>query len=33
MKAGKHGKEILSEVKNLCVCGTYQRISKAVENL
>ena len=33
MKAGHHGKEILSEVQNLCVCGTYQRIAKAVETL
>lgn len=33
MKAGHHGKEILSEVKNLCVCGTYQRIRNAVQGL
>jgi isoquinoline 1-oxidoreductase subunit alpha len=33
MKAGHHGKEILSEVKNLCVCGTYQRIRSAVQGL
>jgi len=33
MKAGHHGNEILSEVKNLCVCGTYQRIRQAVKNL
>ncbi len=25
--------EIASEVKNLCVCGTYQRIKQAVSNL
>jgi isoquinoline 1-oxidoreductase subunit alpha len=30
MQAGHYGKEILSEVKNLCVCGTYQRIRDAV---
>ena len=30
MKAGHHGSEIASEVKNLCVCGTYQRIKTAV---
>jgi isoquinoline 1-oxidoreductase subunit alpha len=33
MKAGHHGKEIASEVKNLCVCGTYQRIKQAISNL
>jgi len=33
MKAGHRGSEILSEVKNLCVCGTYQRIKEAVSNL
>jgi isoquinoline 1-oxidoreductase subunit alpha len=33
MKAGHHGSEILSEVKNLCVCGTYQRIKQSVTNL
>jgi len=33
MKAGHHGKEILSELKNVCVCGTYQRIKEAVKNL
>lgn len=33
MKAGHRGNEILSEVKNLCVCGTYQRIRNAVKNL
>ena len=33
MKAGKHGSAILSEVNNLCVCGTYQRIKEAVTNL
>lgn len=33
MKAGHHGSEILSEVKNLCVCGTYQRMKQAVTNL
>lgn len=33
MRAGHHGTEILSEVKNLCVCGTYQRIRNAVKNL
>ena len=30
MQAGHHGTEILSEVKNLCVCGTYQRIREAL---
>lgn len=33
MKAGHHGSEIASEVKNLCVCGTYQRIKTAVAGL
>jgi isoquinoline 1-oxidoreductase alpha subunit len=33
MKAGHHGNEILSEVQNLCVCGTYQRMKQAVANL
>ncbi len=33
MKAGHHGTEILSEVKHLCVCGTYQRIKNAVKAL
>jgi isoquinoline 1-oxidoreductase alpha subunit len=33
MQAGHHGKEIESELKNLCVCGTYQRIKQAVSKL
>ena len=33
MKAGHHGSEITSEVKNLCVCGTYQRIKQSVTRL
>lgn len=33
MRAGHHGKEILSDLKHICVCGTYQRIRKAVTNL
>ncbi len=33
MQAGHHGSEILSEVQNLCVCGTYQRIRQAVQYL
>ncbi len=33
MRAGHHGKEITSEVKNLCVCGTYQRVRDAVAGL
>ena len=33
MKAGHHGNEILSEVRNLCVCGTYQRIKQSVGGL
>ena len=30
MANGKHGKEIASECKNLCVCGTYQRMRAAI---
>ncbi len=33
MKAGHHGAQIASEVQNLCVCGTYQRIKQAVAGL
>jgi isoquinoline 1-oxidoreductase alpha subunit len=33
MRAGSHGSEIASEVQNLCVCGTYQRIKLAVTTL
>ncbi len=33
MKAGHRGSEIASEVKNLCVCGTYQRIREALVDL
>ena len=33
VKAGHHGSEILSEMSNLCVCGTYQRVREAVAEL
>ncbi len=33
MRAGHHGSEIASEVKNLCVCGTYPRIKQALAKL
>ena len=33
MRAGHHGSEIASEVKNLCVCGTYPRIKQAIAKL
>jgi isoquinoline 1-oxidoreductase alpha subunit len=33
IKAGHHGSEILPELQNLCVCGTYQRIKDAVTTL
>lgn len=33
MRAGHHGSEIASEVKNVCVCGTYQRVKSAVSTL
>ncbi len=33
MQAGHHGNEILSEMNNICVCGTYARIKDAVQGL
>jgi isoquinoline 1-oxidoreductase alpha subunit len=33
MHAGHRGSEIASEINNLCVCGTYQRIKSAVAGL
>jgi len=33
MQAGHRGAEIASEVKNLCVCGTYQRMRQAISGL
>lgn len=33
MNKGHRGSEIAAEVKNLCVCGTYQRIRQALSNL
>ncbi|MFN7939639.1 MAG: 2Fe-2S iron-sulfur cluster-binding protein [Bryobacteraceae bacterium] len=33
MKEGKHGSELMSEMKNLCVCGTYQRMQEAAKSL
>jgi isoquinoline 1-oxidoreductase alpha subunit len=33
MNAGHRGSEIASEVQNLCVCGTYQRIKQAISTL
>jgi isoquinoline 1-oxidoreductase alpha subunit len=33
MQAGHHGSEILSEMQNVCICGTYQRIKTAVSGL
>jgi isoquinoline 1-oxidoreductase subunit alpha len=33
MNNGHHGNEILPEIKNICVCGTYQRIKHAVVGL
>ena len=33
IQAGHHGTEILSELGNLCVCATYQRIRQAVTEL
>jgi hypothetical protein len=33
MQAGYHGEEILPEMPNLCMCGTYARIKQTVTNL
>ncbi len=33
VNAGHHGTEILNEMGNLCVCGTYQRVRSAVSTL
>jgi isoquinoline 1-oxidoreductase subunit alpha len=33
LKGGHRGSEALSEVKNLCVCGTYQRMKEAAKTL
>jgi isoquinoline 1-oxidoreductase alpha subunit len=33
MNAGHHGADLVAEVDNLCVCGTYQRIKQAVAKL
>jgi isoquinoline 1-oxidoreductase alpha subunit len=33
MKAGHHGAEIASDLKNICVCGTYPRIKQAIAGL
>ena len=33
MKAGHHGASIASQIDNICVCGTYQRIKAAVQTL
>ena len=34
MKAGHHGAQIAGEIaEHVCVCGTYQRINKAIQGL
>jgi isoquinoline 1-oxidoreductase subunit alpha len=33
MNAGHHGSDIVNEIDNVCVCGTYQRIKQAVTGL
>ncbi len=33
MNAGHHGADIVPELSNLCVCGTYARIKDAVQTL
>jgi isoquinoline 1-oxidoreductase alpha subunit len=33
INAGHHGSDILPEVQHLCVCGTYERVKKAIQTL
>jgi isoquinoline 1-oxidoreductase subunit alpha len=33
INAGHHGSEIANEMNNVCICGTYPRIRKAVAGL
>jgi isoquinoline 1-oxidoreductase alpha subunit len=33
MNSGSHGASIAKEINNICVCGTYQRMKKAVLGL
>ena len=33
VKAGHHGNEIASELKHICICGTYSRINSAIQKL
>jgi isoquinoline 1-oxidoreductase alpha subunit len=33
LAAGHHGKEIVSEINNVCICGTYQRVKAAASTL
>lgn len=33
IKAGHHGNEIASDLKHICMCGTYSRIRKAIQGL
>ena len=33
MRAGHHGSQIVPEVQNVCVCGTYPRIKQACTSL
>lgn len=33
LKAGHHGQDIANEIDNICVCGTYGRISAACKDL
>jgi isoquinoline 1-oxidoreductase alpha subunit len=33
MNAGQHGANIVNEIQNVCVCGTYQRIKTACNSL
>ncbi|MFM7024887.1 MAG: (2Fe-2S)-binding protein [Limnohabitans sp.] len=33
IKAGRHGKEIASDITHVCACGSYPRISQAISGL
>jgi isoquinoline 1-oxidoreductase alpha subunit len=33
LNAGHHGSSIMSEVQNVCICGTYQRVKAATSGL
>ena len=33
LRGGHHGNEIASKIKNICLCGIYQRVKQAVAGL